>query len=68
MDKYKSVPSISKKKYETLKRKEKLIEERYTPVRAPYKKKLAKVNEDIKMFKSEKKARKDTNYELLRNE
>jgi hypothetical protein len=31
------MPDISREKYETMKRREKKIEGRYTPVRAPYK-------------------------------
>lgn len=66
--KYKKIPNISKKKFEAMKRREKSIEERYTPVRAPYKKKAAKEEEPLKLYRSEKKARKDPNYDILSNE
>lgn len=36
---YKSVPTISKRQYEVMQRKEKKMEDRYKPVRAPYKNK-----------------------------
>lgn len=63
---YKTVPTITKRQFEILQRKEKKIEERYRPVRAPYKKNKVK-QETVKVYKSERKARKDPNYELLRN-
>jgi hypothetical protein len=51
-----------------MKGKEKKIEERYKPVRAPYKRPDKSMNESLKVYSSEKKARKDPNYEVLRNE
>ena len=65
--KYKMIPNISRKKYEALKRKEKSIEQRYIPVRAPYKKKAIKEEEPLRLYRSEKKARKDPNYDILSN-
>lgn len=44
-----------------MKSKEKRIEARYIPVRAPYKKK-ARGTEGLQFYRSEKKARKDPNY------
>ncbi len=55
------MPDISRRQYEVMKRKEKRIEDRYNPVRAPYKKK-ARGSEGLKFYRSEKKARKDPNY------
>lgn len=49
-----------------LKTKEKKIEERYRTVRAPYKKKTDK-EDGLKFYRSEKKARKDPNYDILSN-
>lgn len=54
-------------KYKALKRREKDIEERYRTVRAPYRKKVDD-NKGLQFYRSEKKARKDPNYELLANE
>ena len=48
---FKRVPNITKKQYEVMVRKEKRIEERYTPVRAPYRKKRY-VNENLKVYTS----------------
>lgn len=67
VQKFKLVPNISQKKYKALKQKEKDIEERYRTVRAPYKKK-SEDKKGLKFYRSEKKARKDPNYELLSNE
>ena len=58
---------MTKTHYETLLRKERKIEERYKPVRAPYKKK-SRDEDGLKVYTSERKARKDPNYELLKNE
>lgn len=66
--KFKQVPDITKRQYEVMVRKEKRIEDRYRPVRAPFKKSKKLVNENLKVYTSEKKARKDPNYELLKNE
>ena len=66
--KYKTVPTITQKQFETLKRKEKRIEDRYRQVRAPNKKKNLYENENLKYFTSEKKARKDPLYDLMANE
>ena len=49
------------------KRREKVLEARYKPVRAPYKKKKNDFDEKLKVFTSEKKARKSPHYELLKN-
>ena len=48
--------------YKAKKGREKQLEERYRPVRAPYKKKDKSAEENLKVFRSEKKARKDPNY------
>lgn len=45
-----------------MKKREKKIEARYRPVRAPYKKKVDHSKDIIKSYTSEKKARKDPNY------
>lgn len=63
---YKSVPTITQNAYETMQRKQKKIEDRYKPVRAPFKKNKY-TTDAIKVYTSEKKARKDPNYELLKN-
>jgi len=67
VQRYKKIPVISMNKYKALKRREKDIEERYRTVRAPYRKKVED-NKGLQFYRSEKKARKDPNYELLANE
>lgn len=59
--KFKTVPAISKKKYMAMKTKEKSVEARYIPIRAPYKKK-DNATKSLNIYKSEKQARKDPNY------
>ena len=51
-----------------MKRKEKKIEARYKPVRAPSKKKVDPAANILKGYTNERKARKDPQYELLSNE
>lgn len=68
METYKKVPDITQKEFDVLKRKEKKIESRYKPIRAPYKKKSDHADDILKGYTSEKKARKDPNYEILKNE
>ena len=61
------VPDITKHKYEVMKRKEKRIEDRYKAIRAPYKKKQ-KDESGLKFYTDERKAVKDPDYEILKNE
>ena len=51
-----------------MKRKEKKIEARYKPVRAPNKKKVDPSANILKGYRDERTARKDPQYELLNNE
>ena len=65
---YKTVPAATMRKDNARKGREKQLEKRYKTVRAPYKKKDKGLSDKLQVFKSEKKARKDPNYELLKNE
>lgn len=69
LPKYKTVAGTLKKHYMGMKTLEKRIEERYQTVRAPYnkKKKMAE-KAGLKLYRSQKRARRDPNYELLNNE
>ena len=51
-----------------MKQKEKQIEDRYKPIRAPYRKKSNANKDNIKVYTSERKARKDPNYSILQDE
>ncbi len=52
-----------------MKTKEKKIQERYNTVRAPYRKKKRDAEKaGLKLYRSQKKARRDPNFELLNNE
>ena len=51
-----------------MKNREKQLEERHKPVRAPYKKKKLVDSDKLKVYSSQKKAKKDPQYDLLQNE
>lgn len=65
---YKKVPDITQQQFDIMKRREQKMVDRHKPVRAPYKKNKVDNSDKLKIFKSERKARSDPNYELLKDE
>jgi hypothetical protein len=50
--KVKTVPNITQDQYDVMKRKEKRIEDRYRPVRAPFRKNKPFENDNLKLYTS----------------